>query len=273
MCLILVAWQAHPSHPLIVAANRDESFSRPTVEAGFWPGSGILAGRDLSGGGTWMGITTSGRFAALTNYRDPGRHLEGRRSRGELVTGFLESSAPPLDWLRDAARRRDDYNPFNLIAGDLKSVACLESVTGAVHVLEPGIHGLSNHLLDSPWPKVTAARSALSVALTALPDEQPLFELLRDDGTHPDHLLPRTGISLEWERLLSAAFVRAPGYGTRSSTIVKLSRGDTPAEPAVMTFDEQTWLEDGRPGPRHRYRFRLEQPAQPAPKGKGADGA
>ncbi len=257
MCLILVAWQAHPSHPLIVAANRDEFFARPTAAAGFWPGSGILAGRDLAGGGTWMGVTTSGRFAALTNYRDPERHVEGRRSRGELVAGFLASGAPPLEWLDEASRRRDDYNPFNLLAGDRDTLACLESVTGSLHVLEPGVHGLSNHLLDSPWPKVTAARSALADALAALPEERPLFELLRDDAAHPDHLLPRTGISLEWERLLSAAFVRAPGYGTRSSTILKLSRGNTPAEPAMITFDEQTWLEGGRPGDRRRYRFRL----------------
>lgn len=258
MCLILVAWQAHPEYPLVVAANRDEFFARPTASAQFWPGSAILAGRDLRGGGTWMGITAMGRFAALTNYRDPERHAEGRRSRGELVADFLNSGTPALDWLRDVVSpRRNEYNGFNILAGDPGMLACLESTTGALHALGPGIYGLSNHLLDSPWPKVEAAKSALSTALKALPDDRPLFDLLRDDAMHPDHLLPRTGIGLEWERLLSAAFVRAPGYGTRSSTILKLSRGDTPAGAPRITFDEQTWLEGGRLGDRRRYRFRL----------------
>lgn len=259
MCLILVAWQAHGEFPLVVAANRDEFFARPTAAAGFWPGTDILAGRDLKEGGTWMGVTRSGRFAALTNYRDPAGHADGRASRGWLVADFLKSDASPVEWLGGLVPRRADYNGFNLLAGDLRSsvLACLESTTGRLHVLEPGIYGLSNHLLDSPWPKVRAAKSALARALTALPDERPLFELLRDDAVHPDEQLPRTGISLEWERLLSSAFVRAPGYGTRSSTVLRVSRGDTPAETVAMSFDERTWLEGGRPGNRVRHRLPL----------------
>jgi uncharacterized protein with NRDE domain len=159
--------------------------------------------------------------------------------------------------LRDLEPRRGEYNGFNLLAGDPDSLACLESTTGAIHDLKPGVYGLSNHLLDSPWPKVTAAKSALSDALTALPDDRSLFQLLRDDLPHPDHLLPRTGIGLDWERLLSSAFVKAPGYGTRSSTVLKVSRGDTPAEEHIVTFDEQRWLADGNPGNRTRYRFRM----------------
>jgi uncharacterized protein with NRDE domain len=258
MCLILVAWQAHPAYLLVVAANRDEFFIRPTAAAGFWPGSDILAGRDLKEGGTWMGLTRSGRFAALTNYRDPALHVEGRASRGDLVVEFLHSGASPADWLHDLATRRGNYNGFNLLAGDLNSLACLESTTGAVHVLKPGVYGLSNHLLDSPWPKVTAAKSDLADALAGLPDDRPLFDLLRDDSPHPDHLLPRTGIGLEWERLLSSAFVKAPGYGTRSSSVLKVSRGDTPGEHIVTTFDEQTWLEGDNPGNRSRYRFNVD---------------
>ena len=247
MCLILVAWRAHPDYPLVVAANRDEFFARPTAAAAFWPDGDILAGRDLKEGGTWMGITRNGRFAALTNYRDPALVREGKASRGQLAASFLAATAEPMDcsygW-SSAGRLHH--------AGTL---ACLESTTGTVRQLEPGVHGLSNHLFNSPWPKVVAAKSALSDALAALPDDAPLLEMLRDDRPHADAMLPRTGVSLEFERLLSSAFVKAPGYGTRSSTILKVSRGDTPASTCRFTFDEQTWLPGGKPGARCRYRF------------------
>ena len=252
MCLILVAWRAHPDYPLVVAANRDEFFARPTAAAAFWPGGDILAGRDIKEGGAWMGITRHGRFAALTNYRDPALVKTGQASRGHLVADFLAATAGPMDWLAGLSGRRDQYNAFNILVGDAGTLACLESTTGAVRRLEPGVYGLSNHLLDSPWPKVVAAKSALSSALTALPDDAPLLEMLRDDRPHDDATLPRTGVSLEFERLLSSAFVKAPGYGTRSSTIVKVSRGDTPAP--RITFDEQTWLPGGKPGARRRFR-------------------
>lgn len=250
MCLILVAWQAHPEYPLVVAANRDEFFKRPTAPASFWRGGKVLAGRDLEAGGTWMGTTVDGRFAALTNFRAPELHRDGAASRGQLVADFLRGDEAPIAWLdkhgRDAAR----YNPFNLLVGDRQTLACLSNTDGKVRELVPGVYGLSNHLLDTPWPKLSAAKSSLSRALEALPDDRPLFDLLRDDSIHPDDTLPRTGVSLEWERLLSAAFVKAPGYGTRSSTVLIVSRGGTPV------FDEQTWLKDGQAGGRNRFRFR-----------------
>jgi uncharacterized protein with NRDE domain len=259
MCLILVAWRAHPEFPLVVAANRDEFFNRPTASASFWPDSGILAGRDLQAGGTWMGIGPTGRFAALTNFRDPARHRDDAASRGQLVAGFLMADAPPRAWLKGIRNDSGRYNPFNLIVGDTHSLACLSSVTGDIRDLGPGVFGLSNHLLDTPWPKVETAKSALSDALSALPDDSALFDLLRDDAVHPDELLPRTGISLDWERLLSAAFVKAPGYGTRSSTVLKVSRGVTGGNPRGSTalFDEQTWLQGGIPAGRSRFRFTL----------------
>jgi uncharacterized protein with NRDE domain len=259
MCLILVAWRAHPEFPLVVAANRDEFFARPTTTASFWPGSGILAGRDLQAGGTWMGVSPSGRFAALTNFRDPARHRDDAKSRGQLVADFLVAEAPAQAWLEQLRADSGRYNPFNLIVGDASALACLSSVTGEVRDLAPGVFGLSNHLLDTPWPKVEAAKSSLSGALSALSNDGALFDLLRDDSVHPDELLPRTGISLEWERLLSAAFVKAPGYGTRSSTVLKVSRGVTGGNPRGSTalFDEQTWLEGGKPGGRSRFRFTL----------------
>lgn len=251
MCLILVAWQTRTDYPLVVAANRDEFFNRPTAAAAFWPGTDILAGRDLQAGGTWMGITRTGRFAALTNFRDPSRHLDRPASRGHLVADFLASDKAPLPWLDLHRKVAGEYNPFNLLVGDLHDLACFSNVNGEVRLLGPGIYGLSNHLLDTPWPKVESAKSALSNALLALPDDQPLFDLLRDDGIHEDEALPRTGVSLEWERLLSAAFVKAPGYGTRSSALLKVSRGGTPI------FDEQTWFEGGQAAGRSRFRFKL----------------
>jgi uncharacterized protein with NRDE domain len=258
MCLIIVAWQVHPEFPLVVAANRDEFFKRPTAPLAFWPGGRILAGRDMEAGGTWMGITVDGRFAALTNYRAPEIHRDGLASRGRLVADFLTAGVSPKSWLDDQRQHVAKYNPFNLLAGDRDGIGCLSSVSKEVRWLEPGVYGLSNHLLDTPWPKVETAKSALSQALAALPDDKPLFDLLRDDTIHPDDALPRTGVSLEWERLLSAAFVKAPGYGTRSSTVMKVSRGNTP------TMDEQTWLEDGLPGKRSRFRL-----SACAPSGRG----
>lgn len=249
MCLILIAWQVHPDYPIVVAANRDEFFSRPTVPATAWPEAGIIAGRDLKEGGTWMGITRSGRFAALTNYRDPARQREGLKSRGHLVADYLKSDQPPIDWLRARAADGAGYNGFNLIVADGRDLAWASNVSGDCEALKPGVYGLSNHLLDTPWPKLIAARSALAESLNALPDERPLFDLLRDDTLHPDEALPRTGVSLEWERLLSSAFVKAPGYGTRSSTVLIAGRDGT------VTFDEQTWLEGGKPGNRTRLRF------------------
>ena len=255
MCLILVAWQAHPAFPFVLAANRDEFFARRSASADFWTDRPqLLAGRDLEAGGTWLGMTRSGRFAALTNFRDPGSHKPQAPSRGKLVADFLSgdmSSDAYLDTLNPAA-----YNGFNLllgtIAGDNRQLVAFSNISNQRHSLAPGVYGLSNHLLDTPWPKVGAGKTALTAALTALPDENPLAGLLRDDTVHPDQSLPVTGVSLEWERLLSAAFIRSPDYGTRCSTVIKLDAMHT------ASFDEQTWLPDGHAGARRRFRFILE---------------
>lgn len=225
MCLILVAWRAHPDYPLVVAANRDEFFARPAAEAGWWPDApSVFAGRDLEAGGTWLGLGRDGRFAGLTNFRDPQRNRDGTPSRGALVADFLrgrESTAEALARLQFEGPR---YNAFNLLVSDGDSLGIYESASGSARLLEPGLHALSNHLLDTPWPKVTAGKSRLARALRALPDDTPLCELLRDDRPAPDAELPRTGVSLAWERMLSSAFIRAPGYGTRCSTVVTRDR-------------------------------------------------
>jgi uncharacterized protein with NRDE domain len=252
VCLILVAWQVHPDYPLVVAANRDEFYARSTASADFWPESPqVLAGRDLEAGGTWLGITRQGRFAALTNYRDPASHKLQAPSRGKLVADFLrgkDSIDACLDTLDAAA-----YNGFNLLLGDGNRLIAFSNISMQRHELASGVYGLSNALLDTPWPKVGAGKTALEAALTALPDETTLFHLLRDDMRHPDAALPATGVSLEWERLLSAAFIRSLDYGTRCSTVITVGAG------GMVSFDEQTWLPGASStiaGERRRFRLK-----------------
>ena len=250
MCLIFVAWRVHGDYPLVVAANRDEFFARPTLPAEFWNETPhILAGRDLEGGGTWMGITRSGRFAALTNYRDPAQMRSGVPSRGGLVAGFLAGSESPQAYLDQIASTARECNGYNLIVGDGESLWWSSNVGEVSRELTPGVYGVSNHLLDTPWPKVGAGKTALSSALDALPDENSLFELLHDDSLHPDEHLPQTGVPLDWERLLSAAFVKSPSYGTRSSTLL------TRHCDGRIILDEKTWLPGAAIGPRRRFSF------------------
>jgi uncharacterized protein with NRDE domain len=240
MCLVLIAWRTDPESPLVLAANRDEFHARPALRADWWPDHPqILAGRDLAAGGTWLGLTRTGRFAALTNFRDPQRRAPApgaaAPSRGSLVASLLESDASVaenLTYLRAAAA---DYNGFNVIFSDGERLAIYESTRGRGRELGPGIYGLSNHLLDTPWPKVQNAKSRLQAALLDTTDPAPLLALLRDDRPAPDEDLPRTGVSLEWERLLSSAFVRAQDYGTRCSTIIRIDAR------ARAYFDEWSW--------------------------------
>ncbi len=237
MCLIAFAYRTHPRYSLVVAANRDEFYRRPTAPAGYWPECpGMLAGRDLEQGGTWLGATRDGRFAALTNYRDPAANRPDVRSRGELVRDYLCGSLPPQVYLEQARAAGDDYNGFNLLAGDAGGLWYYSNLTDTVAAVPPGVHGLSNHLLDTPWPKVTKAKAGLAACLTG-PDEglaEGLFALLADDALAPDALLPDTGVGLAWERTLSPVFIASDDYGTRSSTVVLLGGGGT-------RFAERSW--------------------------------
>ncbi|MBN8476148.1 NRDE family protein [Sulfuritalea sp.] len=255
MCLILVAWRVHPDYPLVVAANRDEFFARPTAPAAFWQEAPqVLAGRDLDAGGTWMGVTRGGRFAALTNFRDPAQMRSGAPSRGALVADFLAGAEAPQTYLERIAERGRLCNGYNLLVGDDDSLWWASNMGGAARALAPGVYGVSNHLLDTPWPKVGAGKTALARALDDLPADEALFALLRDDGVHPDEHLPQTGVPLEWERLLSSAFVRSPGYGTRSSTVYRLGSDGR------ASFDEQTWLPGAQRGGRMRCGFKANAP-------------
>ncbi len=239
MCLILFAYRAHPDYRLVVAANRDEWFRRPTAAAAFWPDAPqLLAGRDLEQRGTWLGITGAGRFAAVTNFRDPTSHRAAAPSRGELVSRFLLSSASPGDYLAGLRTEAPHYNGFSLLVADRESLYYCSNREGVIRALAPGIYGLSNHLLDVPWPKVRHGKARLAELLARGPTADALLELLADTGVAPDAELPRTGVELEWERKLSARRIVADGYGTRSSTAVLVS-ADGEVSFVERTFDER----------------------------------
>lgn len=219
MCLIVFAWRPSHAQPLIVAANRDEFYARPTQPLAQWADAPhVYAGRDLEAGGTWLGITAAGRFAALTNIRDPGLPL-GLRSRGELVAQFLTTDIPIEDYLTEVANRSTEYGGFNLLVGDRKQLYYLNGSHPEPQLLGDGVYGLSNAGLDTPWPKVEKAKAALS---TQLHDPNPLalMALLSDPTTAPTADLPDTGVSLVTEALLSSAFIASPTYGTRASTVL-----------------------------------------------------
>ena len=222
MCLVAIAWKTHPRWSLVVAANRDEWRDRPAAPAGWWADApGVLAGRDLRAGGTWMGVTRDGRFAAVTNFRDPSDKRGDARSRGELVAEFLKSRDDPRRFLDRLAAIAGAYNGFNLLAGDGDALWYFGSREGEVRAVEPGIHALSNHLLDEPWPKVRRARQAMAADVAG--DEGALFAMLGDATPGADAELPDTGVGLAWERRLSPALITGADYGTRASTVVRLS--------------------------------------------------
>lgn len=223
MCLILVAYRCHPGYRLLVAANRDEFYDRPATPLAFWDDAPqVMAGRDLKAGGTWLGITRTGRFAALTNYRDPTRQAPNAPSRGRLVGDYLQSDEPARAYLDRLIQDADAYNGFNLLLGDAEGLFYYANYAGPARALEPGLYGLSNHFLDTPWPKVERSRAALRQLLNRHTDLAPdeLLQLLEDRTSAPDAELPHTGVSLEWERWLSPIFITAPGYGTRASTVL-----------------------------------------------------
>lgn len=217
MCLIVFAWRPAHRQPLIVAANRDEFYARPTSPLTEWlDAPGVFAGRDLEAGGTWLGIGNNGRFAALTNIRDPDYPL-GRRSRGELVARFLQGEQPIEDYLAEVAGRAREYGGFNLLVGTVHALFYLNGIDPKPQRLEAGIYGLSNAGLDTPWPKLLKAKAAL---LAVLDDAQPqtLLRLLRDPEVAPVAELPNTGVGLATETLLSSVFIASPTYGTRASS-------------------------------------------------------
>ena len=225
MCLLVFAWKTHPDYPLIFAGNRDELHTRPSAAAGFWQQSPrVLAGRDLQAGGTWLGMTTTGRFAVVTNYRAGLNPERAERSRGELAADFLQARIPPEVYLQDVIKRAHEYGAFSLIVGE-RSALWYFSNRGETkpRPVPPGIHGLSNHLLDTPWPKVTRSKAALKRLLEQQDlNDAGLFTLLADRAAAAEELLPDTGIGAQRERQVSPVFVVNQVYGTRCSSLILL---------------------------------------------------
>ncbi len=255
MCLLLLAVRKHPDYKLILAANRDEYYDRPTAPAAFWnEAPHLLAGKDLRAGGTWLGITRQGRIAAITNYRDPASMKTKAPSRGRLVSGFLLGQESPERFLKGLAQEKDRYNGFNLIIGEKDQLYWFSNRGDGAHKLSPGLYGLSNRLLDSPWPKVTRSKEAMASLLSEQknPPQEKLFHMLGDRSIARDEQLPDTGVGMEWERILSPIFITSPTYGTRSSTVILIDRNNG------VTFTEKTFNSDPEHATSVQYEFKIE---------------
>jgi len=225
MCLIFFALHQHPTYKLIVAANRDEFYARKTAPAHFWEDHpNIVGGRDLEASGTWMAMNKNGKISLVTNYRDPANINPQAPSRGQLVSDFLLHGDTPQEYLSKVSERATQYNGFNLLTGYPDELWYLSNYRAGMQKLESGVYGLSNHLLDTPWPKVHRGKEKFSIAIKdAVIEPDSLFELLYDEQRAQDDLLPETGIGLERERALSSMFIKTNGYGTRCSTVILVS--------------------------------------------------
>ena len=221
MCLIFLAVNKHPKYRLVVAANRDEFYSRQTARADFWEDQPeILGGRDLEAGGTWMAINKNGKIAMVTNYRDLNNLKSNAPSRGHLVSDFLAQEVEGNSYLKRIEPIANEYNGFNLIVGDTHQLNYLSNYKSGIEKLENGIYGLSNGLLDSNWPKVQRGKENFAGLLKDKIEANTLFEMLGNEDRAPDNLLPNTGLDLDRERALSSMFIKSPGYGTRCSTVL-----------------------------------------------------
>ncbi|MEP2025140.1 MAG: NRDE family protein [Reichenbachiella sp.] len=227
MCLLLFAWKKHLSYDLVLAANRDEFYKRPTQQAHIWSDSlDLIAGKDLTAGGTWMGVTKTGKFAALTNYRDPSQINDQAPSRGDLTKDFLTQSYSPKDYLEKIKAAKIPFNGFNLLVGDHESLWYYNNLNCNITELSPGIYGLSNALLNDSWPKVENGKKKISQLIHQdLLKTDDLLEIVQDRSIAQNDQLPSTGIPLDWERALSAMFISTENYGTRCSSAL-LKKGN-----------------------------------------------
>ncbi|MEM7362603.1 MAG: NRDE family protein [Pseudomonadota bacterium] len=237
MCLILFALNPNDQFNLVLAANRDEQYGRPSRAANFWDDHpNVLAGRDLSAGGTWLGVTRNGRFAAVTNFREDPPHPIPPRSRGELTANFLIGNDSPHHYLHQVAQVGDEYRGFNLVVGDGNEYCYLSNREGIVRHLTSGCYGLSNQLLDCDWPKVIQGRNRLSTLAAEQMNSKHLYPLILDDGD---------------ERAFSQSFIRSERYGTTASTVLSFSQSGN------VTFEERTFGVLGKPKGAKTYTFKI----------------
>jgi uncharacterized protein with NRDE domain len=254
MCLLVFAFRSHPEYPLIFAGNRDEFHGRPTRGADIWDDHPeLLAGKDLQAGGTWLGVTKAGRFATVTNFREPDIRGSRERSRGEIVVDYLTSPVSPPEFLTNLEADAQQYSGFNLLLGSADTFHYLSNRNGPNTALSPDIYGLSNGMLDTPWPKVQRAKRLFEevVERSAFTPED-LLDVLADRHLPVDEELPSTGFGLEWERVLSSIFISGPEYGTRASTVVLMHRS------GEIVFVERSFAPGGGETDTRRFRFQTE---------------
>jgi len=260
VCLAVIALDAHPDYSIVLAANRDEYHARRAQAAHWWTdadASPILAGRDLAQGGTWLGLAPDGRFAFVTNVREPGRFDPNAPSRGALVPALLRERRDFTDALAAIVADAQRYNGFNLVAGDASAAAFGSNRAAGIVRLARGIHGVSNAGLDTPWPKLVRAKAGLAAwVASGETDPATLWQVLADTRLASDHELPNTGITRERERLLSSPFIVSGDYGTRCSTLVMLGRD------AIAQFVERSFDARGRATGEVAFRFVLDQSAR-----------
>ncbi|MFH2065714.1 MAG: NRDE family protein [Pseudomonadota bacterium] len=242
MCLILFSYNQHPDYLLILAANRDEFFDRPAKPLDFWEDNpSVLAGKDLVGGGTWLGITRSLRYAAITNFRDPFDRKKKAPTRGNLVRNFLCGQSSPENYIKQIQHTGHQYHGFNLLVGEKDQLWYYSNRSSAAMNVPGGFHGLSNHLLNTPWPKVIQGKSKLkSVFSRSGIDIQDTFQVLGDRSSPPDDQLPDTGVGQRWEKILAPIFIDSDIYGTRCSSLLTIKRS------GEVMFVERTFSSDDR---------------------------
>jgi uncharacterized protein with NRDE domain len=234
-----MSYDQHPDYELIFAANRDEFYDRPTSPLAFWENMpDIIAGRDMKGNGTWLGVDRKGRFAAVTNYRDPAQNLPHAPTRGELVSEFITASETAQTYIQKIASVGQRYNGFNLLIGDRSGVWYYSNRGNDIQKLNPGLFGISNHLIETPWPKVKKGKTELQDLLSAQRDIdcEDILKILADQSVPPDETLPDTGVGIEWERILSPLFITSQDYGTRSSSVLLMKRNGR------VIFVERTFI-------------------------------
>ena len=256
MCLVGLRLRTHPGHALVLAANRDEFHARPAAAAAFWDDAPhVLAGRDLEAGGTWPGVTRRGRWATVTNFRHPDERRAGTPSRGNLVRDFLVGETAPSEFAERVLSEASRYNALNLLVGEGDEVFYVSSRESHARRLAPGDYGLSNHALDTPWPKVRRLKEGLAGLGPGEPSADALLALLADRTGAPDHELPDTGVGVELERVLAPAFLEGPVYGTRASSVLVLS------DDGRITFVERGFGPFGAELETRRFELRREIPA------------
>jgi len=254
MCLIVFSYKNHSKYPFIFAGNRDEFYSRPTRTAHFWDTKPqILAGKDLKAGGTWLGISKTGEFAALTNYRDLNHPRNREKSRGELIPYILTTSEPEKQAVKNIISNGDQYDGFNMIAGNTDKLFYLSNIRESYEPIKPGVYGLSNAFLDTPWPKTEQSKKDFSNAILGNnPDEEAIFRFLKNPKTYPSDQLPNTGLTPEMEKAISPVFIETDKYGTRCSTLLMIDNN------GQVTFIERTFpVDEQNSETEKRFQFKI----------------